>query len=810
MTRSKLLFAVLFVAALFVLVAGAPAAQAQAESCGTGCAAHFIGAGSSAQFITAGLAADQAAINACNAYGSVAGSLFGACFAPNFAATANYTINHWSKKYAAGPPAQGAQLLDNRDTRIYPETGNLWVVWIENCTSGTCTTSDVWTDVSVDSTVGVRCFSAVQSATQQGCFLQLLSTTAGTGSDQAVSKAPQNLWPDGQVDTTLGCAANAAGCTVAGDSSIITALNFNNFSLEVNVGLTDIRPEDALYATKRAYGTLNTSTYADLGYVDVANKIGSQINTDQGVLQGTGSTGTFAQPVSFGLAGQADPFNTHLTVSSYTTFPLGAAPIVFVANNGGLSGFPRNLVTGVTPDLHATGQTYPLAHLFDGTQSCDTDHFAFGGNGDGKGNAVTLFLREPLSGTMNTTEFSLFRSYDNTDDSQEKGVTSPNGGSPYNPLQLQCSASTAAGTGYRSRGIGTGEIVGKSGAYGLLGPLGTAKASLGYIFTGWGNLGKFGGSANYNYLTLDGVDPLFSSPTSTTYGTCFNASNTPEYSGQICALNGNVNEQCSGTYVCTAGGNVAQTVPLCNTATCSSDFWGSEGSYPNVRNGQYLAWSMYRWISSGSNTDPYGPALVSQEAQNYVSGSDADFVPLSACAPGTGSTCLSTSPTDGLSVFRSHFTPSGVTTGCSSLSNGSVTTAAANGANTLGGGTECGGDVGGLIYGPWGINSPQVSWVTWTTTHTANKGYKLTHKSGDAFTSSQPANGSSVTLTCTDSTGVQNIVNTTVVNSSGTIYAAVTNPDTTTGIACKLVGPSITHNAATSTQDGSSYHSKHQ
>ena len=786
MTSLKTRLASLVIAAVAV-VGTVSAAQAQ-ESCGTGCAAHFVGAGSTSHFIMAAIAADQAALDLCNAN-------YGGCVAPNFTATSGYTINHWSKKYAASPIA-GAQLTDNRDSRIDAATGNVWVVWIENCTSGTCSTSDVWLQESVDATIGIRCFTAVQTGGVQGCGLQELSPT-GTASDQIISKSPQQLWPDGNVDTTLG---------VTADPSIYNALNFG---LNVNVALTDLRPEDALYATKRAYGTLNSSTYNDLGYINVTNKIGSQIYTDQGILQGTGGTGTFAQPVNFALAGQADPFGTG-TVSSYTVYPLGAAPMVFIANNGGSATFPRNLVTGVTPDLHATGQVYPLANLFDGTKSCDTHNLAFGGPGDGLGNAVNLFLREPTAAAMNIVEFTLFRTFDNSKDSQETGVTSPNGGSPYNPLQLQCSASTATGKGYRSRALSTSEEIGTSGKYGLLGPLVNASASLGYIFTGWGNLGKFGGSANYNYLTLDGVDPIFSSPTSVTYGTCFNASNTPEYSGQICALNGNANEQCSGSYVCTAGGNIAQTVPLCNTATCSSDFWGSEGSYPNLRNGTYLAWAVQRWIANASS-DPYGPSRLAQEAQNYVNQDITDFVPFSACPVGQ-LTC--TTPTDGLNVFRSHFTPSGVTTGCT-LSNGTVTTANAfNGGNTLGGGGECGGDVGGLMYGPFGTDTPQLTWVTWSNSLTTHKGYKLTYKNGDKFTASNPATGSAITLTCTYSTGAQTITNTTVGDNTGgaspSVYASVPNPDTSATIACRLVGAPFTHAAATSTQDGTAYDSKHQ
>jgi hypothetical protein len=699
MTRFKNLLVAAFAVAIVAIVAGAVPAAAQ-ESCGSGCSAHYVGAGSSAQFIMAAIAADQAAIEAQAAEGS--GS-----------------ICHWSKKSAitSGTQTHGAYLTDNRDTlgRIANEPGNIWAVWIENgaCGSGT-SVSDLWLDVSVDSTVGVRCFSAVQQNMTQGCGVVDVDA-ASTASDAIISNNSTQFWPDGNLDVSIDAIAVAA----------------INAGLNINVGLTDIRPEDALFATERAIGTLNTTTYAGLGYVGPTGNIGAPIYTDQGVLQGTGSTGTTANPVKFALAGKEDPFfsGTAHEVSSYTTYPIGAAPVVFIMNNNAAVSYPTNLVSGVTPGVANTAPgAYALAHLFDGTTSCDTDNAAFGGNNDGLGTALTVFLREPLSGTMNTTEFNLFRSTGNTNDSQEKGITNPTR-SPYNPLQLNCT-----GKGLRSRAIGTGEVVGKSGAYGVL----DTANSLGYIFTGWGNLSKFGGSAKYNYLTLDGVDPLFDSPTS--YSVCVNNS-TSVSNGQVCGAN----EACASGYTCTAGANAAQTIPECTTASCSSDLWGADGTYPGIRKGTYKAWSIYRWIANPTNTDPYGPALVQQEAQNYVDSGVADFVPFSACAPGAGSSCLSSHPTDGLSVYRSHFVPKGVTG--VTANNGSATVAAVNGANTLGGGTEAGGDVGGLVQGPFGITvADSTGTVVTSGTNTAHKGYKVTWKSGAKFTAGTSWEGQTITI----------------------------------------------------------------
>jgi len=757
MARFKTLLAVLFVAAIIALVAGAPVAQAQSSICPTGSTnvtAHYVGAGSSAQFQMAAIAANQAAIS-CK--GGGAG-----------------TIKHWSKKFKSST-GDGAYLSDNRNALIVNQTGNIWIVWIENGS----TVTDFWTDISVDSTVGVRCVLA-QEIAARGCQLQVTSAN-GTATDQII---PANLWVDNAADAAL-------------DLPIINAINTAvSGGVHVNVGLTDIRPEDAAYATNRSKSSL-TSTFTGLGYTTANKNVGANIVSGE-------ATGAFAQPVGFALPGKADPF-TKVTVSTtFSALPIGAAPIVFITNNNGSPSI-TNLVTGITPSLKYTGQTYPAANLFDGTTTCDTDSLAFGGNGDGLGTALHLFLREPLSGTMNTTEFSVFRSFNNTKDSQEAGV----GGSANNPLQnLPCASST----GDRTRAIGTGEVVGT----GSTGVLGTAN-SLGYIFTGWGNLAKFTGQAKYNYLTVDGVDPLFAAPAGG-FNECVNAG-VP--TGQICGTK----EACSAG-VCTAGGNAAQTVPFCSTSVCTNDLWtaytdpttsftfAAGQSYPNVRYGLYKVWSIYRWIvSSTDSNDAFGPFLVSQEAQNYVNGDVADFIPFSACAPATGNACFGTTgPTDGLAVFRSHFQPAAVLGPCTAttVKNGQITDAnLADNGNTLGGGNvptltgsnECGGDVGGLIFGPYGTTSPAVSQVTVSTTHTVNKGFKITFKTGDAL--ANYTNGEAVSLN-----GGPATISVFVVNAVTSWYSNVSTGNSLKPVS--LVGGNVAHGAASATQEGTTFHGKHQ
>lgn len=603
MRSFKLVLAAAIVAAVAVQT---PVAQAQTP--------HVIGAGSSAQFL---------------------GTMIGMSFLAQNNLASGQCIYHWTKKNALNAH-------DNRDklNRILDETGNMGVVWDAACSDGTGNTNitDVWLDGQYDSTLGVRLFSAQQVGTGAGATVYLTGVSGGTASDNLVN--PNNLWADNKADVPLPTNLfNYIGGTSPG-------------TLHVNLGLTDIRPEDALAATKRSLAALNTTTYAGLGYVGPTGQIGAPIYTAQ-----SGSTSNFT-PIGFALSGVKDPINTSATVPAYTTVPVGAAPIVFAYNNGGT--FKASLgdfTTGVHGDgTKGAAGTYLLANLFDGTTSCDTNNPAFTGGGDGTATPITLFLREPLSGTMNTTEYSVFRSFGDSTDSQEVGVINPTR-APYNPLNLACT-----GSGSRQRRIGTGQV--------LTAINGTAHG-LGYFFFSFANSasvmgGNVANQGNYNYLTLDGVDPLG------------------------------------------IKGTVSQELPFCSATLCAATTWWNGGvSFPTLRNGTYKAWSLYRWTVYNTDTDPLGPVALAQSMQDNIDSTVADFVPF-----------VTTGNSDGLEVYRSHFTQSAVTcsytagTAAGKECNGPATpTEALTGGNSLGGGTEAGGDEGGVITG-WDYSTVTVANVT--------------------------------------------------------------------------------------------------
>jgi hypothetical protein len=674
MTRFKLLFAALVVAAI---VGVTPSAHAQVACLGgvnsPNCNIHFVGAGSSAQFNPAAIGADALALSN---------------------APAGQCPYHWSAK-------NGANLVDNRGTSPIPlEPANSWIVWLAACsdTTGNTNITDIWVGESVDSTVGNRAFLAQNTVANggSGVAVQTIALAAGN----LLGTGTSNTWPDNKADVSI---------VAGGATNIPTAVGTAQDGLgdvHVNAGMTDITPSDAFFATTRAMTKFNGTTLAGLGYNGTAN-VGASILTSEG-------TGTKATPVKFALTGD-DPI-TKLAVRSFTVFPIGAAPVVFVYNNAGTDTV-LNLTTGVTgTGLANVAGSYLAANLFDGTTNCEVSNPALGGSSTNGAQGIHLFLREPLSGTMNTTEFNTFRTVGNVNDSQEKGVN----GAVTNPL-----SALACGLGDRNRAIGTGEVVGTKST----GVIGTPH-SLGYIFTGFTNLAKFDAgtagepAADYNYLTVDGVDPF-------------------------------------GFQASQASAN--QNFPNCGGPCSAATFWGAGSpSYPNLRNGSYKIWSIYRWDVPNPDSDPLGPTALAQATEDNINASNAvaDFVPFHT-----------SDGSDGLDVYRSHRTITG--TGVVG-SNGTATTETPNG-NTLGVG-EKGGDVGGLIEGPFGA-SPTTGYIDTTTVSCLAKGgYELHHEAGDLFAAAKVWDGQTITVG-----GVDYTVSAGVTQSTTLLHVGGSSTNTTTG-----------------------------
>jgi hypothetical protein len=443
--------------------------------------------------------------------------------------------------------------------------------------------------LSVDSVVGNRAFFANPRPLLQ------LDPDVNSGAKHGANLISPKLFNDGDATADASC----GGLTSCDATSIPNAIYLAITGQGITAGLTDIRPEDAQFAQTRVAKPLAAATLSGLGYGTAATtKVGTPIKSSF-------SASSQATPIAFSISGK-DPF-TGNKVPKYQVTPVGAAPIIFITNRGaGGAGFLGGLTTANEDQL---------MKVFGG-DDCSTAALGVGGTS----HPVTAILREPLSGTMNTTEYSVFRLYTSTAVpkgadkkplSQEKNVGAPNVGTSNNPLSaaggvLDGGKPCLAGGGHRYRAIGTGQMV--SGASGVGGVKNVAD-SIGYAFFSFGNVSAIGNSSNFGYIQLDGVDPIFASY---------------------------------------AGGDPGQpgggTLPVCNVdfnggaGGChAADVWTGGNSFPNLRNGTYRAWSILRVVSE-QGTAGQGAVDLATAARNHVNNDVADFVSF-----------------NDLNVYRSHF-----------------------------------------------------------------------------------------------------------------------------------------------------------
>jgi hypothetical protein len=440
------------------------------------------------------------------------------------------------------------------------DLGNVWVVW------DSATPPNVWAYSKVDSGVGDRCYFA-----QPHCTISIPTLPA------PADLISSTLWGDSSSDST----------PPASVSALLTS-----GSLQVNAAATDIRPEDALFATCRANSKLGGGAdgLAGLGYgvnaSGVCPAFGAALANLEGsdILSGYPASTSTAHLLAFGLSGK-DPF-TGTTIPFYNTVSVGAAPIIFITQRTGALKTVKNATDA------------QLQAAFDGS-NCDAT--AFGAPaGD-----IQVYLREPPSGTMNTTEYTVFRYPNVSGKSQETGVAAAN------PLAKACTAG-----GKRFRAIGTSEEV-KSV---LNSVTNNGTDGIGYTFFSYGNVSSIADNASYGYLTLDGIDGIFHR-----YGTTIDPGQ-PSTAGELPSA-ATLPAACAGAFPCAEG-----------------KIWSGNLSFPNLRNGSYRAWSILRLVSNG--TALANATLLVDAAQTYAVDTVPDFVPaqkVGAIDPG-------------LALLRSHYT----------------------------------------------------------------------------------------------------------------------------------------------------------
>jgi hypothetical protein len=344
----------------------------------------------------------------------------------------------------------------------------------------------------------------------------------------------------GFTDTSTGISA-----------TVISALNGKHYF----VAGTDIRPEDAKFASLRMFTACGSPlprqpfdqglrlTYG-LGYQTGTTGVGVSVDSSF-------STSTF-HVLDFNIAGN-DPIDTAQPVPAYTVSTVGAQPIVVTVSPAGGTGL------GAATDIN----TFTLTLFYQGVLGRSTDLF-----GPTTTNPVTTLVREPLSGTYNTFEFSVPNSsefHGSQDDNNCSGSTFF-----ANPMTLQ--STNGKILAFRKRVIGTGEMTAELQA--------ATTDTLGYFFWSAANASKFT-TTNGKYLTVNGVDPL-------------------------------QNAYSDGIFPGISGG------PALSSVTFK---WLNQGDYP--------IWSALRLVSNSPT--PAGVSSLIASAQTLNS-TQFDFIPLSKLA----------------------------------------------------------------------------------------------------------------------------------------------------------------------------------
>src|SRR5262245_9024909 len=285
--------------------------------------------------------------------------------------------HHWSKRNSSGLPIA---IHDPRSSSIFDETGNITVIWNDAAAAHTPGGGTVCYFVTTDSVTGVRLYQASGQLSLAAGLVNSASVTP----DLVPLIGPGEPLPQSIFDIINGTTLNA--------------------------GVTDIRPEDAKFATMRAltpYGTQVTGRSATgVGYGPFP--IGTGIRSSQG-------SGVFF-PVDFAIdQGDVDPINPGTPIRKYVEIAVGAAPVMVFANvtntndghlGDGLAASPPNW-------RYSNINRFVLANILTGTQFHIRDIAASGvtfgasnpptaGYGDV---GIHTFIREPLSGTYNTMEW---------------------------------------------------------------------------------------------------------------------------------------------------------------------------------------------------------------------------------------------------------------------------------------------------------------------------------------------------------------------------------------------------------------------
>jgi hypothetical protein len=669
--------------------------------------------------------------------------------ANSFAQAARVITQNSSNQYNLVSTSKGATVTDKRPASgaVSDSANPFWVIWDFN---NTCNVYAYWT---IDSGAGVKDFFAYEKFTNGSAKVYTsLAAAYGTLTDSKITSSTENQvggLPDTE-DSQVGVAGSAFELIEAvlnttpetrvasgnvqapaycGNTTTTSTGALTQYQCYFNVGATDVRPEDALYATTRALTSYNGYSVAvsSTGTANAVTKVGTGQMTGLGYNTANNGTctpstavgctivdsfdqGKTFNVVNFKLSG-ADPLAGG-TLPAYTTLTTGAEPVLAFVHNGTVFGG----TTDSTYTYHNINKQV-LAQVFSGQTHCTGDLLT--SSAAGHGDPIQVIEREPLSGTYNTFEFTAVRTLggsanplylptgtttlppvSNAYNGQEAfndpaALPGGNGtacsitsGYPqancFNPLFLENPVNECTESGFlpvRLRAIGTGEEVKATVATYNTGAGNAAlDNSIGYAFWGYGNFAPLcsttGGTTSCpgsyigHYLTVDSIDPLFTTP-----GGALDSTPNPAgaYNPPYCNVNG-------------------------TSQTCFSI------PFTHILDGSYPLWSMLRVVTmaatSGKTVTPIPVLNMVAEAElSTASDGLSDFVPFLNTVTGSLTTGKWTGNLN-LFAYRSHYLQSGIKpanghTGCA----GTFTGVSLQGGRT--GATTClvdfGGDVGGSV-----------------------------------------------------------------------------------------------------------------
>jgi len=387
-----------------------------------------------------------------------------------------------SPSTGTNPPPAGADYFAATDPRpgipagATDENGKIFFAWNQNG-GGSCSTPTIngsfqlYVYIQLDSTVGDRCFF-INDNTGHGPGCTLTAVLSGLVDPAA----------GGQITTQ-----NDVPGAIQLPAILISTLAAAPINSRFSVAGTDIRPEDAVFATQRALSACNVLiqrqffndvTY-DLpggGYQTLNPNVGTAISGDPGF--GGGGFHVY----NFNITG-SDPITGAAVPASFTVNTIGAQPIIV-----GVAPTTDGDVANMR-DITA----YTLSQFYGGNLGRTTDLI-----GPGVGEPMNFLVRESLSGTYNTFEYSIPQSTQ-FHVSQETGNCDGTGHVLQNPMHLATAPGTFGGSVNRIRAIGTGNVV----KFLNLAPNGNP--TMGYFFWSAGNAK---GLTVTKYLTVNGIDPL--------------------------------------------------------------------------------------------------------------------------------------------------------------------------------------------------------------------------------------------------------------------------------------------------------------